>query len=150
MKKIITVLLTFLFLTNCGYTPIYSAKNFDFRLDEIILANNDKLNSKIAKRLRVFSNQGGEKIILLRVHAKKKINTLSKIPQGDPSRYEMIINIQLEAENDQKQKNTHLFQERFNYNANTNKFELKQYEKEIEDLLISKNIETIISYLSGL
>ena len=148
MKKIITVLLTFLFLTNCGYTPIYSAKNFDFRLDELILANNGKLNSKIAKRLRVFSNQEGKKIILLRVDAKKKINTLSKNSKGNPSRYEMIINIQLESENDQKQKNTHLFQEKFNYNANANKFELKQYEKEIEDLLINKNIDRIIIYLS--
>ena len=79
---------------------------------------------------------------------KKKINTLSRNSKGDPSRYEMIINIQLESENDQKQKNTHLFQERFNYNANANKFELKQYEKEIEDLLINKNIDRIIIYLS--
>ena len=42
------------------------------------------------------------------------------------------------------------FEESFNYKINENRFELRQYEKEIEDLLISKNIETIISYLSGL
>jgi len=148
MKKKITVLLTFLFLTSCGYTPIYSNKNFDFKLDNISSSKDNRLNSKIKKRLQNFSNQESQKIISIKIDAQKIINILVKDSRGDPSRYEMIIDIKLETTYNQKQNITQSFQETFNYNENKNKFELKQYEKEIEELLINKNIERIIVYLS--
>ena len=148
MKKIITILITFLFLTNCGYTPIYSSKNFDFKIENIVPLKNNQLHSKVERRLQVFSNQEGQKIITLKLDAQKKINTLAKNSKGNPSRYEMIINIKLEIVYNQNENITQSFQERFNYNSNINKFELNQYEKEIEDLLVNKNIDRIIVYLS--
>tara|TARA_B110000027_G_scaffold45380_1_gene49909 strand:+ start:2972 stop:3424 length:453 start_codon:yes stop_codon:yes gene_type:complete len=148
MKNIITLLLTLLFLTNCGYTPIYSDKNFDFKIENIVILKNNKLNNKIKKRLKNFSNQNSQKIILLEVDAKKIINTLVKDSRGDPSRYEMIIDIKLKASYGLNKNVNRSFEERFSYNGNKNKFELKQYEKEIENLLINKNMDRIIVYLS--
>ena len=148
MKKIILTLLTFVFLTACGYTPIYSTKNFDFKLSEINIVKNDQLSSKLKRELQIFSNEESQKIISLKLDVQKKINTLSKNSKGDASRYEMIIDIKLEATNNQQENTRQSFQERFNYNANKNKFELNQYKKEIEDLLIKKNIDQIIIYLS--
>ena len=148
MKKIIITLLAFLFFTNCGYTPIYSNKNFDLYLEKISSTKNNSLNSKIKKRLQIFSNQESKKVISLVVDAQKITNILAKNSKGDPSRYEMIVDIKLVAEYGQSQNITKSFQERFNYNSNTNKFELNQYEKEIEELLINKNIDRIIIYLS--
>ena len=148
MKKIITFLITFLFLTNCGYTPIYSSKNFDFRLEKITSLKSDRLNSKIQNKLQGFSNQESKRIISLEIDAQKKINTLAKNSKGDASRYEMIIKIKLKTIYDQNQKMSQSFQEKFNYNTNPNKFDLNRYEKEIENLLIDKNIDRIIVYLS--
>jgi hypothetical protein len=148
MKKIVTVLLTFLFLTSCGYTPMYSQKNFDFKLKNITSTKSDRLNSKVQKRLLSFSNQESQQVFSLKVNTLRKINVLTKNSKGDPSRYEMIIDVKLEAANGQNLNKSQSFQERFNYNANANKFELKQFEKEIEDLLIDKTIDLIIIYLS--
>jgi|TARA_B110000114_G_C14996842_1_gene358971 hypothetical protein len=148
MNKIIITLLAFLFFTNCGYTPIYSNKNFNLYLERIDSTKNTPLNSKIKKRLQIFSNQESKKVISLTVDAQKETNILAKNSKGDPSRYEMIININLKTAYGQNQNITKSFQERFNYNSNINKFELNQYEKEIEDLLINKNIDRIIVYLS--
>ena len=148
MNKIIINLLAFLFFTNCGYTPIYSNKNFDLYLEKISSTKNNSLNSKIKKRLQIFSNQESKKVISLVVDAQKITNILAKNSKGDPSRYEMIVDIKLVAEYGQSQNITKSFKERFNYNSNTNKFELNQYEKEIEELLINKNIDRIIIYLS--
>ena len=148
MNKIIITLLAFLFFTNCGYTPIYSNKNFNLYLERINSTKNTPLNSKIKKRLQIFSNQESKKVISLTVDAQKETNILAKNSKGDPSRYEMIININLKTAYGQNQNITKSFQERFNYNSNINKFELNQYEKEIEDLLINKNIDRIIVYLS--
>ena len=148
MKKIIATLMTFLFLTNCGYTPIYLNQDFDFKIKSINIQKQNQLNSKINRNLMSFSNQESQKIISLGLDAQKKINTLAKDSKGDPSRYEMIVNINLETTYNQKQNISQSFQESFNYNENKNKFELKQYEREIEELLINKNIERIIVYLS--
>jgi len=148
MNKIIIPILAFLFLTSCGYTPIYSKKNFDLKIDNIVSTKNNYLNSKIKRKLNSFSNPKSQKIVSLKVDVQRKINILSKDSKGDPSRYEMTINISLEAAYGQNQNISKSFQKRFNYNANSNKFELKQYEKEIEDLLINKIIDLIIIYLS--
>ena len=42
------------------------------------------------------------------------------------------------------------FEEYFNYNNNSNKFELKLYEKNIEDNLIEKNIENLTFFISSI
>ena len=144
MTKIISILLTLLFLTGCGYTPIYSSKNFDFKLKNLTYTNNSQLNSKINRRLKSFSNEESQKVIFFKIDSNKKIITLSKDSKGDSARFEMIIKINLEIKNQSRS-----FEKRFNYNTNKNKFELKQYEKEIEDLLINKNIEDIIAYLTN-
>ena len=67
MKKIIITLLTFLFLTSCGYAPIYSSKNFDFRLKKVLKLKDNQLNNKIERKLKNFSNQESQKIISLKV-----------------------------------------------------------------------------------
>ena len=148
MKKIIAIILTFLFITNCGFAPIYSGKNFDFKLKDIITINDSQLSSKVQRRLKKISKEESKKIISIKVDTQKKINILSKNSKGDPSRYEMIIDIKLNTTYAQNKNMSKSFQEKFNYNANSNKFELNQYEQEIEDLLINQNIERIIVYLS--
>ena len=87
MKKIITCLLTLIFLTGCGYTPIYSSKNFDFNLEKIILSKNNQINSKVEKKLQGFSDKKSQKKIYLKVDVQKEINVIAKDSKGNPSRY---------------------------------------------------------------
>jgi len=148
MKKIIIILLAFLFVTNCGFTPIYSNKNIDFKLKTTINTKKDSLNTKVKKRMQIFSNEKSQKEISLQIVAKKQIKTISKDSKGDASRFEMVISINLDLTFGEIQSLNKVFVETFNYKSNTNKFELNQYEKEIEELLINKNIERIIVYLS--
>jgi len=148
MKKIITTLITFLFLTNCGYTPVYLNQNFDFKIKSINNSKENQLNSKINRNLISFSNHESQNIITLALDAQKKTNVLAKDSKGDPSRFEMIVSIKLDIKYDKDQNISQSFEERFNYNTNSNKFTLKQYEKEIENILINKNINRITTYLS--
>ena len=150
MKKIITVLLTVLFLTNCGYTPIYSNKNFNFNIKDITTSTNNLLNSRTKKKLLNFSNQESSKVISLNLDVQKKTNILAKDSRGDATRYETVISMQIEITYNQGQKISNFFEETFNYIVNKNKFELSQYEKEIENSLIEENINRITIYLSKL
>ena len=72
--------------------------------------------------------------------------------KGDPSRFSMIISLTINIlnKNNYEINKTKNFTEKFDYNNNSNKFSLKQYEKEIEDILINKIVEESVIYLSEL
>ena len=151
MKKLIFVVIALFMLNNCGYSPIYSSKNNNFYID-LSQKDRSKLNSKIENNIKKFSNENNENIIQLEISSNKKINTMSKNKRGDPSRFNMTISLTINIlnKNNYEINKTKSFTEKFDYNNNSNKFSLKQYEKDIEDNLINKIIERSILYLSEL
>ena len=151
MKKLIFVVIALFILNNCGYSPIYSSKNNNFNID-VSQKDRSKLNSKIEKNIKKFSNQNTENTIRLEISSNKKINTISKDKKGDPSRFNMTISLTINIlnKNNYEINKTKSFTEKFDYNNNSNKFSLKQYEKDIENNLINKIIERSIIYLSEL
>jgi len=148
MKKIILILLTFLTFTNCGYSPVYSSKNFNFNIIKIDKLKKDRINLTVEKRLNSLSDKQSMKQISLKINAKKQIITVSKDVRGDPSRYQMIIKLSLDIINNKNVIIQSNIQQQFSYNTNSNKFALSQYEKEIEEILINKIIEEAVKYLS--
>ena len=151
MKKLIFVVIALFMLNNCGYSPIYSSKNNNFYID-VSQKDRSKLNSKIKNNIKKFSNQNSENTIQLAISSNKKINTISKDKKGDPSRFNMTISLTINIlnKNNYEINKIKSFTEEFNYNNNSNKFSLKQYEKDIEDNLINKIVEKSIIYLSEL
>jgi hypothetical protein len=148
MKKILIIIFTFLMISNCGYSPIYSNKNFNFDLNQITKKENTRLNSKLIKSLRNFSNKDNKNKLNVKIDSKKIVNIIAKNKKGDPSRYEMTISMNVLVINNIGRSSKKSFSSSFNYNTDTNKFRLSQYEKEIEGLLIQKIIEDCIIYFS--
>ena len=147
MRKIIIIVLASFILNNCGYTPIYSSKEKNFYIEKISQKNTSKLNSKIANNLKIFSNENSQNIIKIEINSVKKIETVQKDDKGDPSRFQMTIVLNVNIINENYNK-TQSFSSSFNYSNNSDKFALKQYEKEIEDTLVNKIVEKSILYLS--
>jgi len=152
MKKIIIIVIALFFLNNCGYTPIYSSKKNNFYIKEISQKDRTKLNSKFTNNIEKFSNQNSENIIKLEISSNKKIQIISKDDKGDPSRFQMtiLLNINIINKNNNETYKRKSFSANFDYSNNSNKFSLKQYEKEIENNLIDKIIENSILWLSEL
>ena len=152
MKKLIIIVITLFILNNCGYTPIYSSKENNFYIKEISQKDRSKLNTKIVNNIKKFSNQNSENIIQLEISSNKKIDIITKDKKGDPSKFQMtiFININILNKNNYEINKTKSFSAKFNYKNNSNKFSLKQYEQEIENILINKIVEESIIYLSEL
>ena len=74
----------------------------------------------------------------------------SKDEKGNPKRFSIKIIINLEVYEGEKLKRNANFEENFEYNNRSNKFDLKQYEKNIKDNLISELSYEIIRYLNSL
>ena len=152
MKKLIFVVIALFMLNNCGYNPIYSSKNNNFYIEEISQENKNKLNSKIINIIKKNSNQNSKNTLVLMISSNKKIDIITKDEKGDPSKFQMtiLLNINILKKNKYEMNKTKSFSTNFNYNNNVNKFTLKQYEKEIENILINKVVEKSIIYLSEL
>ena len=150
MKKIIIIVIALFFLNNCGYTPIYSSKKNNFYIKEISQKQRTKLNSKFTNNIEKFSNKNGENIIELKINSNKKIQIISKDDKGDPSRFQMtiLLNVNIINQNYNQTNKQKSFSADFDYSNDSNKFSLKQYEKEIEDNLINKIAEKSVVYLS--
>ena len=145
MKKknlfLIIILNLFLF-QGCGYEPVYSSKNFVFKIGKIDYENN-RINNQIARSLKSFSNKNAQNIIDLELNYKKEKDVISKNKSGDPQIFNLRMTINIKIKDDEK-----TFISEQTYNNNENKFELNQFESEIEKQLISEIIDDILIYLA--
>ena len=144
VKIIFFCLLTFTLISNCGYKPIYSTSNLDLKLNKINFESN-KINNQIVRSLQLFSNPDGSKSYDINIETKKEKRIVSKNSKGDTELYELKINLKMIVETKTK-KIAKNFENKIKYNNNDNKFELKQYETEIEKQMISDLIEQIIIF----
>ena len=151
MKKINIYLLLFiilLFKTSCGYTPIYSTSNFELKINKINYTPNI-LNKQIVQTLNSLSNPSGSKEYDININTLNEKNIVSKNSKGETVIFEKKIILELELYNEEDQHNKK-FSSKINYNNNDNKFELNQYEIEIEKQIIDDLIEKVILYFSNL
>ena len=154
LKKIITTL-SFLLLLSCGYEPIYSKKqinsNNNFSINSINLIGDSKINQILKNKLKRNLNKERKSIEFnLNLNSRVIKDVTSKDKKGDPITFSMKITINLEVFESEILKGEKNFEEKFEYNNRENKFNLKQYEKNIKDNLISELSYKIIRYLNSL
>ena len=149
MKNKFFLFAVFIFvLSSCGYEPIYSTKNLNLTIGKIE-KNNTSLNNKFAKTINALKNKNIDKKIDIKIDSNKEINIKSKDTKGNALVFELRINlkvINLDVDN----KSEQLLSRKITYNNSDDKFKLKQYENELEDILITKIVEDLINYLSNL
>jgi hypothetical protein len=154
LKKIITTL-SFLILLSCGYESIYSNKqinsNYNLSINTINYTGNNKvshiLKNKIKKNLNNEKKSTG---LNLNLNSRLEKVVTSKDKKGNPIRYSIEIIINLEVFESGVLKGKTNLEEKFEYNNKSNKYDLKQYEKNIKDNLIKKLSDEIIRYLNSL
>ena len=150
-SKKITIIISFLLLLSCGYKPIFSSSKANFSITEVKLFGDINIGSKIKKNLNIYKNAENKSIFYsLKINTDQKKNVISKDAKGDPKMFEMQISVDLTILENNKIKNKKNFRESFTYNNSTDKFSLKQYEKNIEENLIEQIVEKIIIYLHSI
>jgi hypothetical protein len=154
LKKII-ITLSFFLLLSCGYEPIYSKKqinnNYNFSINSINLIGDNKVNQVLKNKLK--KNLNNEKIsneFNLNLNSKIIKTVTSKDKKGNPKRFSIKIKINLEVFEGEILKGVKNFEKIFEYNNRSNKFDLKQYEKNITDNLSSELSDKINRYLNSL
>ena len=146
--KKITIIISFLLLLSCGYEPIFTSSKANFSITEIKLFGKKNIGSKIKNNLNIYQNIENKSIFYsLKINSDRKKIIIIKDAKGDPKMFDMQVSIDLTILENNKIKHEKNFKESYVYNNSTNKFDLKRYEKNIEDNLIKKIITKITLYL---
>ena len=147
------LLIAFLILSSCGYEAIHSKKNltvYDFSISELNLIGNREINLKIKEKLNNYTLGKKNKNFILQVSSDTKKIILAKDTAGDPTSFKTTITISVEVLMKDNIKNNLLIVESFNYSNNTNKFDLKTYEKEIINNLAETATDKLVFKLSNI
>ena len=151
MKKIV-LCFCLCFIVACGgYEPLFSSKNVSFYIKDVQNLNGDKISSKIIEKLKSFRKKINSEVgYNLRIDSKKNEVVASKNSKGDPLVYKLSIKTSVNVILDGKSIDKITLKESFNYNNTTNKFDLNQYKKNIEENLINKITEELTLRLQNL
>ena len=149
MKKIFLVLII-LFINNCGYTPLYSSKDSNYKVISLKSNINSSLTNYIQNSIKVLSNENAEKKFNISFEYSEEISVILKDAKGDPSKNRLKIEIDLSLFDEKDSLiATKRFSENFEYNIDDNKFNLKQYEKNIKLNLIEEVTKQILEFLAS-
>ena len=151
MKSLISVIILSIVLTNCGFKPIYSSKDSNFEVIEIINENENKNSYAIEKMIMSLSNQEAIKKVKLEMNYKQTFTTILKDSKGDPSKKKLSISVNLIVKNERDNVLTNKnFSEEFSYDVQSDKFNMAQYEDNIIKNLNDKISNDIIFLLGTL
>ena len=149
MKKYYLFIILLLF-TQCDYKPIYSQNNKNFGI-KIIEFNENKSNKILAKRLKNYSLKKNNLFFYeLKLLTSENKLILSKDTNGDPLLLSLKINLKVDIYEKNKLISKKEYNEQFNYQNLSKKFELNSYESEIRKNIYDKMISKILIDLANL
>ena len=145
IKNYILILLL-LFLSNCGYEAVLNNKDYQFSINVNKIEGDPKINSQIINNLKQL--EGNEKIYNLSLTSNKEKLIISKDSKGDPSIFEIKINVNYVVKKDEEILISNKINKKTTYNNITDKFELESYEKTIINNLVSEITDNIMLSIS--
>jgi len=147
MKKIF--LLVILLITSCGYQPIYlNSDKQNFKFSKVSIQGNDNINRKIINLISFEEDEADQSLNELVLNTSYDITETAKNSKGQVESYrsKIFVNLKILSKNNTvKERN---FFEEFSYNTKKNKYDLIQYQKQIQNNLIEEVIRDINIFLN--
>ena len=150
MKKFILNIIIIIFISGCGYVPIYSVNNnkVNFEIGEVNITGDRDLNQNIINQLKNLKTKKESNSIKYNLTINTNIEKIvtSKDSKGNPKTYKIISTVNLSTVKDGKEYNLAI-ESVENYNDISSKFELETFERNLKKNSASKITQEIILYL---
>ena len=145
MKKILIFLI--ILINSCGYQPIYVGMDSNETIfKKISLEGDKKINRRIVSSIALKEDINNRTENEITFFSKKNINETSKDSKGQILSYKMTINLNVKIKRDQIIKER-TFSKSFSYNNKENKFDLNEYQNQIEKNIIDEIIKDLIIFI---
>ena len=149
LKKIIIILLSTLYLTSCGFTPIYSKKNLDFQINNIQFEGDREIKAILLSNLSAYkTKKKGKYNYDLNIKSEKNVEIASKNTKGEATVYKININSTVEVFLDDKLLLTKHYNNSSIYSSEKKIIKMKKVESRNLSNLSSKLASEIILTLS--
>lgn len=150
IRNFLLLVVVLFFLQNCGYSPIYLEKNnenFNFHIVEI--KGNEEMNKIVLNKIERFSKGSGKEKVDLKIYTSYSKNILTKNKEGKATTYSLTKKIEFETTNTSKPQ-SYIFEQKTKTSSMISEFELKKYERTIQNNFINLKIEELIYKLHNL
>ena len=143
------VLIIFLmFISACGYEPLNkSLPESNIKISKKTFSGDSQINRKLLNKINLKETKD-ELGYELKLNSNKIIDPIAKDKSGNVTKYKTTITIVVELIENQKTIKTRSFSKNFNYSNLSNKFELKEYQKNVETNLINTIARDIKIFLN--
>ena len=147
MKKI-SLFILILFISNCGYTPIYNIDNkTKIKINIISIKGDKKINNLLVSDIKKISRNDFEKEFDVKINTNFNKLIIAKDTKGVATDYQLKVISTFEIIKNNKNEIIS-FQEQINIKNNTNLFEQKKYENNIKITFAKSIIDKLIEKLS--
>ena len=153
MLKRSLIVLIFLFVTSCGYESIYSKKNsinYNFSISSINFEGDRDINLKIKQKFNNYILNKKDKEFKINIKSVSEKLILAKDLSGDPTSFKNTTTTYVEVFAKNNLKSTFKIKKSVKYNNISNKFELKNFEKELKINLAETITDELIFKLSNI
>ena len=133
IKKIFFTILLLNLLNHCEYKPVYSNQN---KLNQKIIitsfTGDKEINNLIASSLKRNSKKDSDKILNINFDTKYNKKVLVKNAAGEITDFQADVIVKFKIEKEDKTENFSI-NEKFNFQKMTDKYEEKNYERNIKE-----------------
>ena len=147
MLKILRYTFLLIFITGCGYTPIYSNlnnKNINIQVEKI--NGNKNINKLIVQKLSRYQSENSEKVYNVKINSNYKKLILTKNAAGNATNFRLNVNVQFITKiNDNMEE--FKFTEKFDMKKGDTIFEEEKYENNIINDMTNIIVQRFISQL---
>ena len=149
-KIIIFIFISTFLLYSCGFQSVYSVKNTNFRFSEI-KTNGQNVSINLRNNLSNYYSTDEDKVdYKINLNLSKNRTVKSKNKKGEALVYSIIIDGDILIYRNEDLLSTIIVNEFFDYQNTSNKFDLSEYEKNIERNLILNIANDLIIKIIGL
>ena len=147
MRKI-SLFILILFISNCGYTPIYNSDNkTNIKINIISLEGDKKIHNLLITDIKRVARNDFEKEFNIKIDTNFDKLITAKDSKGVASNYELKVVTKFEIVKPNENK-FFSFEEKIDINKNSNLFEQKKYENNIKITFAKSIIDKLIEKLS--
>ena len=137
MIKKTFILFLILFLSNCGFSPLYNSNNLsNYEIIVSQIKGDGFVNNLITNHIKSVSNIGSKNKFNISIETNYQKLIISKDSKGSPTEYELSLNSIFIIENNKKTK-TIVLNEKENIKNISDLFELKNYENSVKENLVN-------------
>ena len=145
IKNLFSVFIFLFFLSNCGYTPIFSKKNVNFNINNIEYSGDTLIKAKINNVLSSYTNKSGkEKNVSLLISNSMNKSIASKDSKGEAKIYRVTINTSVKISSSENNYSKKSISKSSTFAAVSSKSEQKLIENKLVENLSNEIAQQII------